>query len=70
MDKGEFVKLPIEINPALKGGYIVKRAASLYEGQRVLETMAFSNYLDLLAWLMDEYPAANKGAERGPVGDN
>lgn len=63
MDKGEFVKAPIEINPAANGGYVVRRQGGPYEGLFIAEALAFSNHLDLLNWLMGEYPAAHANAQ-------
>lgn len=70
MDKGQFVKQPIEICPALNGGYLVRRAPGPYVPLAVFEAMAFSNYKDLLGWLLEEYPEANRRTEQGPVGND
>lgn len=63
MDKGEFVKKPIEITPAMNGGYIVRGVTGPYSGAVVGDALAFTNYRDLLAWLNEDYAAANVGPQ-------
>ena len=60
MDKGQFVKMPIEIHPAANGGYMVRRQADPHMYSPISDALAFSNYTDLLNWMVGEFPAAHQ----------
>lgn len=63
IDKGEFTKEAVEIVPVLNGGYVVMRGRvdpnNPYVQRGPERSMAFTDYKDMLAWLVSDYAAAN-----------
>lgn len=73
-DKGEFAKSELTITPAANGSYLVRRNWSMASNERFLprvdDIAGFSNYTDLLNFLVEDYRQANtSGASNIPPQD-
>lgn len=73
MDKGEFASSELTISPATNGSYLVRRNwygpdSARYQANPVADMACFTNYTDLLNFLVEEYRAANAHPASPPDG--